>query len=107
DTFGDLVDGDEAVGEPERVRRTAEVGPLHERHARLLGAREHLAGVDAAELRPEEVAALGMRRADVRQLTVERREHRIAALSDQLAHTFEVRLEPSAADELVHRRLAE
>ena len=44
---------------------------------------------------------------DVRQLAVERGEHRVAPRAEQPAHALEVRLEEAAADELVHGRLAE
>ena len=72
-----------------------------------LRACEQLRGVDAAELEPEEVAALGTRRLTLGQLAVERREHRVAARAEQPVDALEVRLEAAAADELVHRRLAE
>ena len=85
----------------------AEVGALHERDAGRLGPRQQLARVDAVELEPEEVAALGRLARAPGRCAVERGEHRVAAGAQQPDHALEVRLERAAADELVHGRLAE
>ena len=86
-----------------------EVAALHERHATLGRRVEQRTGVRAVrEVHPGEVAALGPapRRA-LGKLLLERLEHRVAPLPEQADDALDVRLEPPAADELVHGRLRE
>ena len=59
------------------------------------------------QLEPDEVAALRVRPARVRQPALERLHHRVAPRTEQPVHTHEVRLEVPARDELEDRRLAE
>ena len=108
DALGDLVGRDEAEGEPQRARLAAEVGALHERDACLLRAGQQLAPRRRRRSRARGSSrprAASCARPAARGRA--RRASRRAARRSSPTHALEVRLEEAAADELVHRRLAE